>query len=191
MFDMQQAKCHVTTRGRHSTCEWWITGNMVDISHVSITKWHTHVHRLTYNMKYFVLNYIRRRSRFQWSCCLMRGSTAGRFLGLQVRIPPGVWMSISYECCVLSGRGLCDGLITRPEESYRVWCVWVWSSNLGNEEAKAQRGLLRHGEKNPVIITRHRSCCHSLRLKGAEQGGRTWKARNTYCYVRKFGREIS
>jgi hypothetical protein len=32
-------------------------------------------------------------------------------------------MSVSYECCVLSGRGLCDGLVTRPEESYRVWCV--------------------------------------------------------------------
>jgi hypothetical protein len=25
---------------------------------------------------------------------------------------------VSYEFCVLSGRGLCDGLITRPEESY-------------------------------------------------------------------------
>jgi hypothetical protein len=24
---------------------------------------------------------------------------------------------------VLSGRGLCDGLITRPEESYRLWSV--------------------------------------------------------------------
>jgi len=24
---------------------------------------------------------------------------------------------------VLSGTGLCDGLITRPEESYRLWCV--------------------------------------------------------------------
>jgi hypothetical protein len=24
---------------------------------------------------------------------------------------------------VLSGRGLCDGLVTRPEESYRLWCV--------------------------------------------------------------------
>jgi hypothetical protein len=24
---------------------------------------------------------------------------------------------------VLSGRGLCVGLIARPEESYRVWCV--------------------------------------------------------------------
>ena len=29
------------------------------------------------------------------------------------------------ECCVLSGRGLCDGLITRPEESYRLWRVVV------------------------------------------------------------------
>jgi len=26
---------------------------------------------------------------------------------------------------VLSGRGLCDQLITRPEESYRLWCVVV------------------------------------------------------------------
>jgi hypothetical protein len=25
--------------------------------------------------------------------------------------------------CVLSGRVLCDELITHPEESYRVWCV--------------------------------------------------------------------
>jgi hypothetical protein len=32
-------------------------------------------------------------------------------------------MSVCCEFCVLSGRGLCDGLITRPEESYRVWCV--------------------------------------------------------------------
>jgi len=27
---------------------------------------------------------------------------------------------------VLSGRGLCDELITRPEESYRLWCVVVY-----------------------------------------------------------------
>jgi hypothetical protein len=26
---------------------------------------------------------------------------------------------------VLSGMGLCDELITRPEESYRLWCVVV------------------------------------------------------------------
>jgi len=49
----------------------------------------------------------------------------GRFFaGNVVRIPPGSWMSVSCECCVLSGRGLCIGLITCPEESYRVrWCV--------------------------------------------------------------------
>ena len=26
---------------------------------------------------------------------------------------------------MLSGRGLCDELITRPDESYRLWCVVV------------------------------------------------------------------
>ena len=34
-------------------------------------------------------------------------------------------MFICCESCVLSGRGLCDELITRPEESYRLWCVVV------------------------------------------------------------------
>jgi hypothetical protein len=28
-------------------------------------------------------------------------------------------------CVVLSDRGLCDELISRPEESYRQWCVFV------------------------------------------------------------------
>jgi len=32
----------------------------------------------------------------------------------------GGGMDVCVECCVLSGRGLCDGLITRPEESYRL-----------------------------------------------------------------------
>jgi len=35
-------------------------------------------------------------------------------------------MDVSYESFVLSGRGLCVGLISHPEESYRVWFVWVW-----------------------------------------------------------------
>ena len=32
-------------------------------------------------------------------------------------------MFLSCECCVLSGRGLCVGMITCPEESNRAWCV--------------------------------------------------------------------
>jgi hypothetical protein len=44
---------------------------------------------------------------------------------------------VCSECCVLSGRGLCDGPITHPEESYRVWCVLMLSWSLDNEEALA------------------------------------------------------
>ena len=61
--------------------------------------------------------------RSQWPRVLRRRSTAARLLRLWVRIPLGAWMSVCCECCVLSGRGLCDALIMRPEESYRLWCV--------------------------------------------------------------------
>jgi hypothetical protein len=63
--------------------------------------------------------------RSQWPLCLRRKSSAARLLRLLVRIPPGAWMSVCCEWRVLSGRGLWDGLITRPEESYRLWCVVV------------------------------------------------------------------
>jgi hypothetical protein len=32
-------------------------------------------------------------------------------------------MFVCCECYVLSGGSLCEGLITRPEESYRMWRV--------------------------------------------------------------------
>jgi len=34
-------------------------------------------------------------------------------------------MFVCCECYVLSGRRLCDELITLLEESYRLWCVVV------------------------------------------------------------------
>jgi len=51
---------------------------------------------------------------------------AARLLRSWVRITPAAWMSVCCECCVLSGRGLCDELIIRPEESYQLWCVVVF-----------------------------------------------------------------
>jgi hypothetical protein len=33
-------------------------------------------------------------------------------------------MFVSCRVSVLSGRGLCYGPIPRPEESYRLWCVY-------------------------------------------------------------------
>src|SRR5215475_12088051 len=50
---------------------------------------------------------------------------AARLLRSWVRIPPGARIFVCCECRVLSGRGFCDELITRPEESYRLCCVVV------------------------------------------------------------------
>jgi len=62
-------------------------------------------------------------------------------------------MFVCCECCVLSGRGLCDKLITRPEESYRPWCVVVCElRNLVNEEALTHWGDLA-AKTNKYYVT--------------------------------------
>ena len=52
-----------------------------------------------------------------WVC----SRSPARIVGLN----PNGGMDVCCECCVLSGRGLCDGLITRPEGYYQQWCVVV------------------------------------------------------------------
>ena len=53
----------------------------------------------------------------------------------------------------MSGRGLCDELITRPEESYRLWCVVVCDLETTKilvdeeEEAKVHWGAIAPREK--------------------------------------------
>ena len=54
-----------------------------------------------------------------------KAKVCGRSPAEIVSSNPTAGMSACCECCVLSGRGLCDGLITRPEESYWLWCVIV------------------------------------------------------------------
>jgi hypothetical protein len=46
-------------------------------------------------------------------------------------------MFVWCECCVLSGRGFCDGLVTRPEEANRLWRVVVCDQ----ETSKTRREL--------------------------------------------------
>jgi hypothetical protein len=62
--------------------------------------------------------------RSHWPRGLRRRSAAAWLLGSRVRIPLGAWMFVScvyYVVLSCVGRGLCDGLITRPEESYSVF----------------------------------------------------------------------
>jgi hypothetical protein len=59
-------------------------------------------------------------------------------------------MFVCCECCVLSSRGLCDGMITRPEESYRLWRVVVCDQEISNKEAKARYGTVENTTKRAV-----------------------------------------
>jgi len=86
-------------------------------------------------------------------------------------------MDVCCECCVLSGRGLCDELITRPEESYWLWCVvcyletsWMrrpWPTGGGADAPKTNYVLdliMSNEEPNfpigtSVLLSRIRELC--------------------------------
>jgi hypothetical protein len=49
------------------------------------------------------------------------------------------------------GTGLCDGLITRPEVSYRVYnCVWLRNLNKEENKAQAWAGCSAIGKAKPL-----------------------------------------
>jgi len=78
-------------------------------------------------------------------------------------------MSVFCECCVLSGTGLCDELITRPEESYRLWCVVVCDSrNPKKEEALAYWVLLRKKKKISKLQFPELNHCNALFVPSAK-----------------------
>jgi len=56
----------------------------------------------------------------------------------------------------LSGRGLCDELITRPEESYRLWCVVVCdleTSRIGAPYIHIYKTLVAYGLiRAPTVV---------------------------------------
>jgi hypothetical protein len=73
-------------------------------------------------------------------------------------------MFVCCECYVLSGRGLCEEPITRPEESYRLWCVVVCDLETSLMRRPWSNGGLRQKQKNkiPKIIS---NVCFSLRYE--------------------------
>jgi len=61
------------------------------------------------------------------TACRSKAWVCGRSPAENVGSNPtgGMDVYLLWMLCVLSGRGLCDELITRPEESYRLWSVVV------------------------------------------------------------------
>jgi len=80
---------------------------------------------------------------------------AAHLLKSWVRIPPGAWIFVCCKCRVLSGRGLCDELITRPEESYRLWCVVTCDLETSRIGAPYIYDISNLRVNAAIIFTRH------------------------------------
>jgi len=96
-------------------------------------------------------------------------------------------MFVCCECCVLSGRGLCGELITRPEEYYRLWCVVVCdleNSRMGRPWpalCRSARGKKRHGNGDVLI---RRPCFRTFSL--TPEGRRTWTCKWQWTWIFSF-----
>ena len=118
------------------------------------------------------------KSRSQWPRGLRRGSKAARLLKLLVRIPLRAWI---FVCCVWSGGGLWDELITPAEESYRLCCVVV--CDLETSRRRRHMVLLgsqRHRKKGSIkafsYITLTALCFH-INDQAANVG---WESRKLF-----------
>jgi hypothetical protein len=68
----------------------------------------------SYNYVYLFILPVPEAARSKAYVC---GRSPAEFVGSNLNV---AWIFVCCECCVLSGRGFCDELITRPEESYRL-----------------------------------------------------------------------
>ena len=100
----------------------------------------------------FIYTYNDFTCRSQCPSSLRRRSAASRQLRSSVRFPPEEWMFVCCKRCVLSGRGLCDELITRPEESYRMWCVVLCDQETSRMRSWPALGRSATGEKKNIYI---------------------------------------
>jgi hypothetical protein len=101
-------------------------------------------------------------SQPQWPRGLRRMSAATCLLRLWLRITPAAWMFVCCECRVISGRGLCEELITRPKESYRMWCVVVCDPEISWMRRSCPTGDCR---------AKNKQLCYRLMLKSYEECG--------------------
>ena len=85
---------------------------------------------------------------------------AAHLLRSGVRIPPRAWIFVCCECRVLSGRGLCDELITRPEESYRLCCVVVCDLETSRIGAPHTYDISNLRVKSPSIYSNGKILLH-------------------------------
>jgi hypothetical protein len=79
-----------------------------------------------------------------------------------------------WVLCVLSGRGLGDELIARPEESYRLWCVVEYDL-----ETSWMRGPWPTGG----CRAKNKHCMHDVILWRVPITSLQWKHNNAFLYL--------
>ena len=77
----------------------------------------------------------------------------GRFLAEIVGSNPSWVMDVCCDCRVLSGRGLCDELMTRPQESYRLWFIVVCDLEISRMRRPWPTGGFRAKNKQKVLYS--------------------------------------
>ena len=117
------AECSVTTRGLPVYGTWYVMLTALPVygtRYVMLTA--LPVYGIRYVMLTALLKIFELFQETFTSICIL-SDLSGRSVSVIAgsNLPGG--MDVCFECSVLSGRGLCVGMITRPEDSYRLWCV--------------------------------------------------------------------
>ena len=135
--------------------------------------------------------------RSEWPRGLRRGFVAARLLGLWFRIPPGSWKSVCSECRVLSGRGLCDELITRPEESYRLQCVVVcvletsWMRRPWPSGGLLSKKKMKKKKKKKKKRRRRKYLCYDITLNFLHVSIRNWPSSGNQTKTKRHEKKLA
>ena len=69
---------------------------------------------------------------------------------------PARAMDVSCECCVLSGRGLCDGPVPRPEGKGKANPLQAWSGPEGSRKLRFPDYMTTAQNGGKVVSLTHR-----------------------------------
>jgi hypothetical protein len=113
------------------------------------------------SQRHFLFEFLIFTHNFLWVC----GRSPAEIVGSN----PTGGTGVCCECCVLSGRGLCDELITRPEESCRLWCVVVCDLEISSIRSLRHTGGCRAKNKQTrsllaYELTQHLHHISSIRI---------------------------
>jgi hypothetical protein len=109
-----------------------------------------------------------------------RAKVCGRSPSKTVGLNPARGMDVCSECSLLSSRGHCDEPITRPGESYRLWCVVVYHLETSSMKTLWTALGLRAKGKNIYIFTYDNTVLTNHSLIACI----SWK-----CYTNKHGHQ--